>query len=145
MATSQERPLIPPPKKSVWFTGTRPHRNSTSQDLTGTPPNQFADLLKPEFKKQVGGAAKKQKVEKAAVPETTADWLQCWQDRLLDKQTVPVLKEFCKSRELPVGGKKDDLVKRVHAKLEEIAAEEVNAVGAEGANAAKPEEVKPET
>tara|TARA_B100000795_G_scaffold116824_1_gene86833 strand:+ start:130 stop:468 length:339 start_codon:yes stop_codon:yes gene_type:complete len=98
-----------------------------------------------EIAQAVGGAAKKQKVEKAAVPETTADWLQCWQDRLLDKQTVPVLKEFCKSRELPVGGKKDDLVKRVHAKLEEIAAEEVNAVGAEEANASKPEEVKSET
>ena len=64
--------------------------------------------------------------------QTTADWLQCWQERLLDKQTVPVLKEFCKSRELPLGGKKDDLVKRVHAKLEEIAAEEANAVKAEG-------------
>ena len=97
-------------------------------DATG---DQFADLLKPELKKQVGGAAKKQKVERAAVPETTADWLQCWQGRLLDKQTVPVLKEFCKSRQLPVGGKKDDLVKRVHAKLEEIAAEEVYAVGAD--------------
>ena len=83
-----------------------------------------------EIAQPAGGAAKKQKVEKAAVPETTADWLQCWQERLLDKQTVPVLKEFCKSRELPVGGKKDDLVKRVHAKLEEIAAEEANAVNA---------------
>ena len=41
-----------------------------------------------------------------------------------------MLKEFYKSRELPVGGKKDDLVKRVHAKLEEIAAEEANAVSA---------------
>ena len=83
-----------------------------------------------EIAQPAGGAAKKPKAEKAAVPETTADWLQCWQERLLDKQTVPVLKEFCKSRELPVGGKKDDLVKRVHAKLEEIAAEEANAVSA---------------
>ena len=53
-----------------------------------------------EVAQVVGGAAKKQKVEKAGVPETTADWLQCWQDRLLDKQTVPVLKDFCKSRAL---------------------------------------------
>ena len=120
------------------------NRCDVPQEPDDATDDQFADLLKPELEKQVGGAAKKQKVEKAAVPETTADWLQCWQDRLLDKQTVPVLKEFCKSRELPVGGKKDDLVKRVHAKLEEIAAEEVNAVGAEEADASKPEEVKPE-
>ena len=93
----------------------------------------------PDEVEQVGSAPKRQKVEKASVPETTADWLQCWQDRLLDKQTVGVLKEFCKSKALPVGGKKDDLVRRVYAKLEEIAAEEVNAVNAEGADAVKPE------
>ena len=44
-----------------------------------------------------------------------------------------------------MSGRKDDLVRRVHAKLEEIAAEEVNAVSAAEAGAATPEEVKPET
>jgi hypothetical protein len=77
-------------------------------------------------------APKRQKGEKGSVPETVADWLQCWQENKLDKQTMTVLKDFCKSKSLPVSGKKDDLVKRVHAKLEEIAAEEANAVKAEG-------------
>ena len=77
-----------------------------------------------------GGGAKRLKVEKAAPPESLTDWLQCYRAGSLEKQTVPLLKEFLKAQSLPVGGKKDDLVKRAHDKLAELHAEDANAVTA---------------
>lgn len=74
--------------------------------------------------------AKRQKVEKSAPPESVSDWLRCYREGSLDKQTMPLLKEFLKSQSLPVGGKKDDLVKRAHDKLAELHAEDANAVAA---------------
>ena len=71
--------------------------------------------------------SKRQKVEKAAPPESVSDWLGCYRDGTLDKQTMPLLKEFLKAQSLPVGGKKDDLVKRAHDKLAELHAEDANA------------------
>ena len=52
------------------------------------------------------------------------------QEGTLEKQTVPVLKGFCKEHGLPQGGKKDEVAKRVHAKLEAMAKEDANAVTA---------------
>ena len=71
-----------------------------------------------------GGASKKPKVEKVGPPQSLAEWISLWQSNGLSGQTAPILKAFCKERGLPVSGKKDDLIARLHDHLSDCAAED---------------------
>ena len=55
----------------------------------------------------------------------------------LSSLTNPILKEFCKGQGLAVGGKKDDLLARIHDFLEAVIAEDA-AKQAGGAGEAAP-------
>ena len=105
--------------------GARADELGSFKELFGVPDE--ADQAVAGSSSSSGGGAKRQKVEKAAPPESVSDWLGCYRDGTLDKQTMPLLKEFLKAQSLPVGGKKDDLVKRAHDKLAELHAEDANA------------------
>jgi hypothetical protein len=63
--------------------------------------------------------AKRQKVEKVETPGCLADWVGLWQQGNLSSQTIPTLKAFCKEQGLPLAGKKDDLMARIHDHLVE--------------------------
>ena len=70
-----------------------------------------------------GGDSKRQKTSaapaiKAAVPESLSQWITAHLEGRISSLTNPVLKEFCKSNGLAVGGKKDDLLARIHDHLE---------------------------
>ena len=77
--------------------------------------------------------AKKPRAAKIETPETTADWLVLHERGSLGGLTNPVLKGYCTSNKLPVGGKKDDLVERISAHLAERATEEAALVAAQAA------------
>jgi len=61
-----------------------------------------------------------------APPDTVAEWQQACRDGRLESLTMPTLKEFLKAQGLAVGGKKGDLVARVHDWLEAIPAADTN-------------------
>ena len=66
-----------------------------------------------------GAGAKRQKTtapkaEKLGPPESFAEWLDAHNQERLESLTNAPLKAFCKEHSLPVGGKKGDLVARVH-------------------------------
>jgi len=76
------------------------------------------------------------KRQKAAVPESAADWLELYtRDGVegLRAQTAPTLKEYCRANSLALGGKKDDLVSRVSASLNERSREELAMAGGKAA------------
>jgi len=80
-----------------------------------------------------GGGAKKPKVDKVGPPTCLADWIALWQAGDLKSQTAPILKALCKEEGLAVGGKKDDLIRRVHDHLTVKAAEDSAARAGDGA------------
>jgi hypothetical protein len=80
------------------------------------------DDIIPEKKRKAdsgGGGGGAKKAKKAAEPDTTGiDWAAAAAAGELSKQTVPNLKAFLKSKGLPVGGKKADIVDRVAGALQ---------------------------
>ena len=83
-----------------------------------------------------GGASKRQKtgpkVEKLATPTSLAEWIAAHLQGRISTLTNPALKDFCKSRGLPVGGKKDDLLARIADHLEEEMARDPSLAGGGG-------------
>ena len=81
------------------------------------------------------GTAKRQrtsaapKAEKAAPPSSLAEWIASHVAGRLSELTNPLLKEFCKSHGLAVGGKKDDLLARISDFLDGEMARDAGAAG----------------
>ena len=79
------------------------------------------------------GPAKKPRAPKADVPSGLADWLVAHARGELHTHTVARLKDFCKEQSLPTSGKKDDLLGRIRAFLDQRAAEEEATLAASAA------------
>lgn len=82
------------------------------------------EFTAPEKKRKAPAAAKGEggsapKKVKAEVDPDSIDWKQLAADGQVKSKSMPVLKAFLKSRNLPVSGKKDDLVARVEEALQE--------------------------
>jgi hypothetical protein len=77
------------------------------------------------FRSSAGSSA----APKPELPGSLQEWLAAYRDERLESFTIPTLKEFCKANGLPVGGKKGDLVARVHDWLEKAKDEDAPQVG----------------
>ena len=71
-------------------------------------------------------------VRKLATPTSLAEWIAAHLQGRISTLTNPALKDFCKSRGLPVGGKKDDLLARIADHLEEEMARDPSLAGGGG-------------
>ena len=56
----------------------------------------------------------------APPPETLEEWMKAYSEQRLEGLTMPKLKEFLKSQGLSLGGKKNELVARVHDQLAQM-------------------------
>ena len=64
-------------------------------------------------------AAEKRRNAEANAPIQMFDEIDIDPRKILDTKTVAKLKELCKEKELPVSGKKNDLINRLHVKMME--------------------------
>ena len=112
----------------AWLATKRPQLEAFQQ-VFGLPTSAEADAAS-------GGAAKRPKTSagssaapKPELPGSLQEWLAAYRDERLESFTIPTLKEFCKANGLPVGGKKGDLVARVHDWLEKAKDDDAPQVG----------------
>jgi hypothetical protein len=112
----------------AWLATKRPQLEAFQQ-VFGLPTTAEADAASGVAAKRPKTSAGSSAAPKPELPGSLQEWLAAYRDERLESFTIPTLKEFCKANGLPVGGKKGDLVARVHDWLEKAKDEDAPQVG----------------